>query len=341
MRARIEGMTSFATHPALRRYWHAVAGISQLDAGPLARRLLGADVVVWRGTNGQVAAARDRCPHREAPVSEGRVDAEGCIVCPYHGWTFDNDGRCVLVPSSGPGMPIPPRARLATVHAAERYGLVWVCLDEPVTGIPEMGLWEDDPSFRRINNPVEAWAACATRMVDNFMDTAHFAYVHVGSFGGAADPLVARFELAPLSPNGFHGYAFAVEAANELTGGEHASGQATATVTRRMSTGFALPFAVRSTIEYETGLQHILLLLTTPIDDERSYFTFIVWRNDDHSIPEDDVVRLDRQIGAEDQLMLEKVKGTLPLDATTLVSVQSDRGSVEWKRQLRELLDAG
>ena len=52
----------------------------------------------------------------------------------------------------------------------------------------------------------------------------------------------------------------------------------------------------------------------------------------------EEVVRLDRQIGAEDKSMLERLPGTLPLDATTLVNVQADRGSVEWRRQLRELL---
>jgi hypothetical protein len=121
-------------------------------------------------------------------------------------------------------------------------------------------------------------------------------------------------------------------------GGDVASGQTTSTVSRRMTTGFALPFTVRSTIEYETGLKHILLLLSTPIDDTRSYFTFVVWRNDDFRVPAQDVVRLDRQIGAEDKAMLERVPGTLPLDPTTLVNVQADRGSVEWRRQLRGLL---
>ena len=95
---------------------------------------------------------------------------------------------------------------------------------------------------------------------------------------------------------------------------------------------------MRSTIEYETGLQHVLLLLSTPRDDETSYFTFVVWRNDDFSVPAEDVTRLDRLIEAEDKRMLERVRGTLPLDNTALVSVQADKASVEWRRQLRALL---
>jgi phenylpropionate dioxygenase-like ring-hydroxylating dioxygenase large terminal subunit len=329
-------VTAFANHPALRRYWHPVAATTDLLGGPLPRRLLGVDVVVWRGPGGQVSAAVDRCPHRESPLSAGHVRDDGCLVCPYHGWTYDGDGRCVLVPSAGPGAPIPPRAVLGRVHAVERYGLVWLCLEEPVAGVPEMARYDEDPAFRRINNPVEEWHTATTRMVDNFLDTSHFPFVHRASFGGATDPRVAKVELGPLDD--FFGYAYQVDAANVAVGAEGASGQATTTVTRRMTTGFTLPFAVRSTIEYETGLQHILLLLSAPIDDERSWFTFVVWRNDDFSVPADEVVRLDRQIGAEDKAMLERVLGTLALDATSLVNVQADKAGVEWKRRLRELL---
>ena len=83
-----------------------------------------------------------------------------------------------------------------------------------------------------------------------------------------------------------------------------------------MSSGFHLPFDVRSTIRYGTGLEHILLLLSTPIDDVTSYFTFVVWRNDDFSVSAEEVIRFDMAIGAEDKRMLELLDGVLPLDQT-------------------------
>ena len=325
-------MTAFATNPVLRRYWHAVARPDALLAGPLAVTLLGERLVVWRAADGRLAAAVDRCPHREAPLSAGAVTDLG-LQCPYHGWTYDAAGRCVLVPSAGAGAAIPARAALEPVWVAECYGLLWLCLDEPAAPIPAIA--EDaDRCFRRINQPVERWAASTTRLVDNFLDTAHFPFVHLGSFGGAADAEVARVALEPLDD--FYGYRYEVVAANAL--GAAASGQASATVERRMSTGFALPFLVRSTIEYDSGLRHTLLLCSAPLDDTATWFTFVVWRNDDFSVPGDEVTRLDRMIGAEDKRMLEQVPGPLPLDATTLVNVQADRASVEWKRRLKDLL---
>ena len=120
-----------------------------------------------------------------------------------------------------------------------------------------------------------------------------------------------------------------------------ASGQASGVVERAMTTGFQLPFHVRSEIRYGTGLEHILLLLSTPVDDVTSLFTFVVWRNDDFAVSAEEVIRFDLAIGAEDKRMLELVRGLLPLDQTTLVSVQADRCSVEWRRRLGTALALG
>ena len=108
-------------------------------------------------------------------------------------------------------------------------------------------------------------------------------------------------------------------------------------VHRVMTTGFALPFTVRSTIRYDDGLEHILLLCSTPRDDLESTFTFVVWRNDDHDTDPEEIVAFDRSIGAEDKAMLERVPGTLPLSRTGVANVQSDKPSVEWRRRFAEM----
>jgi len=314
---------------ALANSWHPVARSTAVTTQPVAITLLAHPLVLWRTPSGAVLAAPDRCPHREAPLSAGVVE-NGCLSCAYHGWTFGDEGRCVRVPSAGEGVPPPPRAHLTPYGCEERYGLVWVCLGKPAAPIPDI-TQEHDPSFRRINTPVEVWRVSATRMVDNFLDITHFPFVHVGTFGRAQDTVAPRFELQALD-NDFTGYRYEVMANN--TTGTLVSGQAEQVVHREMSTGFSMPFVVRSTIRYDSGLEHILLLLSTPIDDVTSYFTFVVWRNDDFSVAEDDIIRFDIAIGAEDKVMLEQLEGALPLDQTTLVSVQADKCSVEWRRQL-------
>jgi phenylpropionate dioxygenase-like ring-hydroxylating dioxygenase large terminal subunit len=321
-------------NPALLRHWFAIALSSELGVAPVARTLLGRSLVLWRAPDGHVVAAADRCPHREAPLSAGTI-IDGVLACAYHGWRFGSAGACVRIPSSAEGSPIPPAAKLAPHHAIERYGLVWVCLGEPQSGVPDIA-HDLDPRFRRINNPVDVWRVSATRMTDNFLDITHFPFVHVGTFGREQDTRAPRFELEALD-DGWYGYRYEV-LANNTDLGTLASGQPAGVVERAMSTGFHLPFDVRSTIRYGSGLEHILLLLSTPIDDVTSYFTFVVWRNDDFSVSAEAVIRFDLAIGAEDKRMLELLDGVLPLDQTTLVSVQADKCSVEWRRRLVEYM---
>jgi phenylpropionate dioxygenase-like ring-hydroxylating dioxygenase large terminal subunit len=321
-------------HEALHNRWYVVAQSADVALAPVAVRLLGRDHVLWRGPNGVVVAAPDRCPHREASLSDGTVNS-GCLVCPYHGWTFGSKGRCVEVPSSGPGRPVPPTSHLPTIPVEERYGLVWICPGEPAARIPEITV-ESDPTFRRINTGVDVWRTCAMRMTDNFLDISHFPFVHVGTFGIEDNKVVPKIDLEQLDDD-FFGYRYEVEVGNEQ--GSVASGQEGEVVHREMSTGFNLPFTVRSTIRYETGLEHIILLCSTPIDDVTSYFTFVIWRNDDFSVPAEEVITFDRAIGAEDKAMLEKVGGVLPLDQQATVSVQSDKPSVEWRRAFAALLE--
>ncbi|HUD97427.1 MAG TPA: aromatic ring-hydroxylating dioxygenase subunit alpha, partial [Woeseiaceae bacterium] len=153
----------------------------EVKGGPLARTLLGERLVIYCDAAGQVVAAADRCPHREAPLSAGTV-RDGVLVCPYHGWSFGEQGRCVHIPSADPSMPIPRNGHLLRFRTEVRYGLVWVCLGNEPGDLPLIGQ-DRDRTFRRINNPVERWRASAVRMTDNFLDIAHFPWVHSGTFG--------------------------------------------------------------------------------------------------------------------------------------------------------------
>ena len=174
-------MTVFFDNPVLRGYWYPVATDLEVTAGPVQRTLLGERIVIYKDTKGNAIAAPDRCPHREAPLSAGTVD-RGVLTCCYHGWQFGEGGRCVAIPSAEPNFPIPKNSHLPIFQAQLKYGLVWVCLDSPVGKIPEIPQ-ENDDRFRRINNPVQVWNACALRMTDNFLDIAHFPWVHLGTFG--------------------------------------------------------------------------------------------------------------------------------------------------------------
>ena len=315
--------------PALLDQWYVVAESADVTDAPVAVRLLSTAYVLWRAPDDSVVAAFDRCPHRQAPLSAGSVSA-GCLTCCYHGWTFGAGGRCVDVPSSGARHPVPPAAHLIALPVVERFGLVWLSPGTPQGDVCAIG--EDvDPAFRRINTGICRWRTHVTRMVDNFLDVSHFPWVHTGTFGADQDRVAPVVELQDLDAD-FFGYQYEVDV----------SGADGAPVRRRMTTGFHLPFTVRSTIHHltgaEAGLDHVLLLCSTPIDHDQSLFTFVVWRNDEHAIAPDAVVAFDRAIGEEDRRMLERISGELPLDRRRTVSVQADRASLEWRRRMQRLV---
>jgi len=119
----------------------------------------------------------------------------------------------VRVPSAAVDVPVPPTSHLQPFHVFERYGLVWSCLEEPATGIPEIAA-EDDPACGRINSGVETWKASANRMTDNFMGISHCAHMHAGTFGLPDNALVPTISIEALDDD-FYSYRNETEVANE------------------------------------------------------------------------------------------------------------------------------
>jgi phenylpropionate dioxygenase-like ring-hydroxylating dioxygenase large terminal subunit len=83
------------------KQWYAVAVASAMDATrPNPIQLLGKNLVVWMDGTGQWQCFEDRCPHRAAPLSEGKIWSDGTLMCSYHGWRFDDQGNCVRIPQA-------------------------------------------------------------------------------------------------------------------------------------------------------------------------------------------------------------------------------------------------
>lgn len=165
----------------IRNAWYPVAACGDLGRKPLARMLLGEPLVLFRTPEGTAVALPDRCSHRHAPLSAGRLEG-GCVVCPYHGWRFDGAGRCASIPALEPGTPVPPAAHLEPHPVAEKAGYVWVFMGDQAPGplpwaFPEL----ERPGVKvsRLEAVIEApYADC----VENFIDTTHTAYIHGGLF---------------------------------------------------------------------------------------------------------------------------------------------------------------
>ena len=96
----------------LMNYWYAVEHASKITPGkPHAIKALGEDLVIWRKQNGDIVAQSDLCVHRGALLSGGEL-IDDCLVCPYHGWEFNDQGKCQKIPANLDGVRIPRKAQI-------------------------------------------------------------------------------------------------------------------------------------------------------------------------------------------------------------------------------------
>src|SRR5262249_53900684 len=132
----------------------------------------------------------DRCAHRNSPLSLGAVDADGRLACPYHGWRFDGEGRCRLVPGlverdSEAGRSGAPLA----VRAQEGVRWVWAPGPAPPAGgPPRLPCWDDPAYFVVVREyDVECTLHAA---LENALDVPHTAFVHRGDFRGKGERVI-------------------------------------------------------------------------------------------------------------------------------------------------------
>ncbi|HEX7132879.1 MAG TPA: Rieske 2Fe-2S domain-containing protein [Iamia sp.] len=170
------------TSSLLRRAWHPVAMAPEIGDGPQQVWLLGQPWVVAR-LHGELVAFEDRCPHRLAPLSLGSIDDHLGLRCGYHGWTFDDDGRCTSIPALGLDAHLPPKARLVPAWGVvESCDLVWLAPEEPLAPLPALPAWRAEGVDSFWNEPVTT-PVSAVQLVDNFLDASHFPFVHAETFG--------------------------------------------------------------------------------------------------------------------------------------------------------------
>lgn len=189
-------------YPAgLERTWLPVALSPQLKRRPLARQVAGRPLVLFRGADGSVTALEDRCPHRNHPLSTGRV-IEGALQCPYHGWRFDGSGVCVALPGAGED-PDLSRLRAFRIDAAERHGAIFVRLagDGGATE-PTLPPLIGDPAHDHFWWTRPPWRGRALDALENILDPFHTNFIHDGLIRVSGRRQPVR-QTVTLEPDGF------------------------------------------------------------------------------------------------------------------------------------------
>ncbi|KAH7299823.1 hypothetical protein KP509_24G031300 [Ceratopteris richardii] len=171
-------------------HWYPVSLIEDLDPSlPTPFQLLGIELVLWCDREGNWKAFSDKCPHRLAPLSEGRIDENGWLQCPYHGWSFKPDGSCGVIPqakSDGPEAKAvsSSRACVASYPTLVSQGLLFVWPDPKgwnkafETEPPRLpAAFDGDPNFSTVTIQRDLFYGYDTLM-ENVSDPSHIDFAH-------------------------------------------------------------------------------------------------------------------------------------------------------------------
>ncbi len=312
--------------------WHPVAYAHEVGADqPHGAMLMDEPVVLWRDTSGQVLAMKDVCIHRGTALSLGWL-ADGCLVCPYHGWRYDEHGACVLIPQrSNPN--IPAKARIERFHCQERYGLVWVALREPVYALPEVPELEDG-GWKVVNTGPFAWNSDASRQVENFTDFGHFPWVHPGLLGDVDRPVVPDHTVETrghvlhydvVRPEAENSEDFPVFGNEDVVRPE-----------RRSRYELHLPYTIALRLGWGGEKGMVYFFASRPVSSDKCEGYCVIGRNYDFDQPDSVLQSFEDTIFNQDQRIIESQRPEqVPFDLADELHLKFDAVAVAYRRAMQ------
>ena len=165
----------------VRNAWYVAAWDHEVTRSLKRRIILDEPVLLFRKDDGTAVALEDRCCHRQAPLSMGKL-VGNVVHCPYHGLQFDPTGKCVKVPSQE---KIPSNARVRAYPVVERYHWLWIWMGDPAKADPaliEDFHFLDDPAWRFGGNYLHVESNYLL-LVENLLDTTHLPFLHPDTLG--------------------------------------------------------------------------------------------------------------------------------------------------------------
>ncbi len=159
-------------------YWYAILESKKVKHKPVGIRRMSEDLVLWRDANGNIICMMDRCPHRGAALSLGKAKSN-CIECPYHGFQYNTEGQCTLIPCNGKNARIPLGFEIKTFPAREAQGFIWIWWGEERSPLPELPRFESLPTdLAHTAEASQVWDVNYARIMESNFDVHHLPFVH-------------------------------------------------------------------------------------------------------------------------------------------------------------------
>src|ERR1044072_6817454 len=158
--------------------WYAILESKELKNKPLGLKRFGLNLVLWRNQEGRVVCFPDRCSHRGSVLSEGRLEGS-CLECPWHGFQFDDTGRCQLIPANGKAKPVPRAFDLEPYIMREEHGFIWFWYGKQRDNLLDLPWFDAVPkSTKNSHTSILEWKASFERVMERMLDMHHFPFLH-------------------------------------------------------------------------------------------------------------------------------------------------------------------
>jgi phenylpropionate dioxygenase-like ring-hydroxylating dioxygenase large terminal subunit len=317
--------------PTLADYYHPVAEAKDVTSEPRRFHLLNTEVVLFRDSAGAPVAFKDLCIHRGTPLSLGTVIGDR-IVCAYHGWEYDRTGACVRIPSLTSDQPIPSRARAISYHAEERYGLVWVSINDPVAPVPDFPNGEyDDPGYHAHLSSHNVFKTSAGRAVENFMDWSHFPFVHPGLLAPADRTLVPPTDIKETE----YGLTYSYETV------EPESPTSSGAESVLYEYYYYLPFTIHIRISHKEGGVSYCSFFASPSSQKTTDAYTMFVRNFALDTPDSDFDYFANRVTEQDRRIIESQRPEeIPLDWREELHIRvPDAPTIAFRRALSKIKD--
>lgn len=174
----------------IRNQWYVVLESKELRKNNmLGVTRMGEKMVFYRNSRGEAGCMLDRCAHRGVALSAGKI-VHDHVQCPFHGFEYDTEGRCRLIPANGKKAAVPEYIRVPSYPVREAHGFIYIFWGDSTDNLPEIPFFDDiDDSFT-YGTLVDHWSTHYSRAIENQLDVVHLPFVHHNTIGRGNRTLV-------------------------------------------------------------------------------------------------------------------------------------------------------
>lgn len=309
----------------LLKDWYVICRKDEIDENKiLLKYVFDQEIIIWKKKE-RIMAWENLCIHRGSRLSLGSIN-NGILKCAYHGWEYNQDAQCVKIPSQ-PDIKIPKKACVKSYKVIEKMNIVWINLSKEANDFVNIKEFNES-NFNHVASGPYIMNASAPRAIENFLDVAHFPFVHENHLGVKDKPMIDDYDVVS-SNKGIHASNIKIFQPNP--DGTNKSGEVI------YDYHVHSPFVASLGKDVSKNERFVLVFYVTPISETESMIYTLTLMN--FGKLDDKIVR-DYQdfITAQDVPIVESQRPELlPMDLQEELSIRSDKISIAYRRYLKKM----